>query len=332
MLKREEMSMMKLTKGVHCLPVPTPFQVGDVNVYLLRGDCLTLVDTGPLTEEAEQALEAGLREAGVRVEDLEQIVLTHYHCDHIGLLERLVERSGAKVYAHPLTNVIIEGDPQVRKERLQFFRERLYRPFGLTAEETERGIEQFTYFWQYLSDRKADAALAEGQEVPGAPGWRVVYTPGHARDHLSLYGEQDGVMLLGDHLIKHISSNAFVEPPLSQEEEPYRSLVLYREALRKVQALEWRIGYAGHGEPITEHKELIEKRLRDQERRAQLFRELVANGTDTGIGIARKVFPRYRAQIPLVVSEVLGHLEWLVEEGRLAEDVRADGVKVYRAL
>ncbi len=74
-----------LPEGIHRIPLPTPFQIGDVNAWLLLGDPLTLVDAGPLMEETEARLEAGLAALGVAVEDLELIVLTHQHDDHVGL-------------------------------------------------------------------------------------------------------------------------------------------------------------------------------------------------------------------------------------------------------
>jgi glyoxylase-like metal-dependent hydrolase (beta-lactamase superfamily II) len=82
--------------------VPTPFPVGPVNVWLLRGDPLTLVDTGPSTPEALVALEAGLEAAGVAIEEIELLLLTHQHSDHVGLAATIVERSGCSVAAHHL--------------------------------------------------------------------------------------------------------------------------------------------------------------------------------------------------------------------------------------
>ena len=65
------------------IPIPTPY-VGSVNVWLLRGDPLTLVDTGPANDRALSALERGLREHGVRLDDVEQVLATHHHLDHVG--------------------------------------------------------------------------------------------------------------------------------------------------------------------------------------------------------------------------------------------------------
>jgi glyoxylase-like metal-dependent hydrolase (beta-lactamase superfamily II) len=68
-----------------------------VNTYLIDDDPLTLVDAGPNSATSLMALEAGLAEHGRRVEDLERLVVTHQHIDHIGLTQILADRSGAEV-------------------------------------------------------------------------------------------------------------------------------------------------------------------------------------------------------------------------------------------
>jgi glyoxylase-like metal-dependent hydrolase (beta-lactamase superfamily II) len=84
---------------IHCLPIPTPFMVGRVNVYLIEDDPLTLVDPGPNSGKALDELERALADHGRQVEDLELIVITHQHLDHQGLAQILARRSGADVAA-----------------------------------------------------------------------------------------------------------------------------------------------------------------------------------------------------------------------------------------
>ncbi|HEX6390244.1 MAG TPA: MBL fold metallo-hydrolase, partial [Solirubrobacteraceae bacterium] len=86
-------------EGIARLAIPTPFAVGRVNCYLVDDDPLTLVDTGPNSGTSLTELEHGLAAHGRRVEDLERIVLTHQHLDHVGLAQILVERSGAELVA-----------------------------------------------------------------------------------------------------------------------------------------------------------------------------------------------------------------------------------------
>ena len=71
------------------ISLPTPFYIGPVNVYLIAEDPITLIDTGPKTKEANEALREGLRRARIRVSDIRRIVLTHAHEDHCGLARSL---------------------------------------------------------------------------------------------------------------------------------------------------------------------------------------------------------------------------------------------------
>ena len=85
--------------GIHRLAIPTPFAVGRVNCYLIEDEPLTLVDTGPNSGKALDELTAQLGERGHSIDDLELIVVTHQHIDHLGLVEIVVEHSGAEVAA-----------------------------------------------------------------------------------------------------------------------------------------------------------------------------------------------------------------------------------------
>ena len=85
--------------GVHRLRIPTPFAVGRVNCYLIEDEPLTLVDTGPNSGKALDELQSQLAARGHSIDDLELVVLTHQHIDHLGLVEIIVQHSGADVAA-----------------------------------------------------------------------------------------------------------------------------------------------------------------------------------------------------------------------------------------
>src|SRR3954467_13366079 len=78
------------------IPLPLAY-VGTVNAWLLRGEPITLIDTGPREEGALAALEAGLRRQGLRIEDIELVLATHHHLDHVGLAATIQRRAGATV-------------------------------------------------------------------------------------------------------------------------------------------------------------------------------------------------------------------------------------------
>src|SRR3954447_8692244 len=83
------------------ISLPTPFYIGAVNVYLVKEDPITIIDTGPKTREAIDALRAGLRQHGLTTGDVRRIVLTHAHEDHCGLARSLRdEAKNAEVFVH----------------------------------------------------------------------------------------------------------------------------------------------------------------------------------------------------------------------------------------
>jgi glyoxylase-like metal-dependent hydrolase (beta-lactamase superfamily II) len=85
--------------GIHRLAIPTPFQVGRINAYLIEDSPLTLVDSGPNSAKALDELEQALAARGHAIEDIELLVITHQHIDHFGLASILARRSGAEVAA-----------------------------------------------------------------------------------------------------------------------------------------------------------------------------------------------------------------------------------------
>src|SRR5919204_6711547 len=85
--------------GIHRLRIPTPFAVGRVNCYLIEDEPLTLVDTGPNSGKALDELQRQLAEHGHAIQDLELVILTHQHIDHLGLVEIIAQHSGAEVAA-----------------------------------------------------------------------------------------------------------------------------------------------------------------------------------------------------------------------------------------
>ncbi len=85
--------------GIHRLAIPTPFAVGRVNVYLIEDEPLTLVDAGPNSGTSFDELQRGIAELGHALEDIELVLLTHQHIDHLGLVSLVAARSGAAVAA-----------------------------------------------------------------------------------------------------------------------------------------------------------------------------------------------------------------------------------------
>jgi glyoxylase-like metal-dependent hydrolase (beta-lactamase superfamily II) len=95
--------------GIHRLRIPTPFAVGRVNCYLLEDEPLTLVAPGPNSGKSLDELQRQLDDAGHSIEEIELIVITHQHIDHLGLVEIIASRSGAEVAAIDVVVPFVES-------------------------------------------------------------------------------------------------------------------------------------------------------------------------------------------------------------------------------
>lgn len=320
----------RAAEGIWRFEIPTPFAVGPVNIYLIEGEHPTLVDVGPLTEEAWQALTHGLEQAGYGFADLAQIILTHHHVDHIGLLEKVRKASGARVYAHPQAIPYVSQDPDFFAFHDQFFME-LYRGCGLPEEKLLIIRKYHQKVLTFAQPSQIDGHLKHEEQVPLLNDWQVLYTPGHSQSHVSFYRSSDKLMIAGDHIIKNISSNAFIEPPRDRTHTRPLTLVQYRTALEMCASKDIELILPGHGEAVTDHRELIAHRLQRNWERTNALRQFLQEGEKTAYELTQLLFPKiYEKELPLTLSETLGHIDLLIILHQLEASER-DGV-VYFSL
>src|SRR5712692_9613932 len=159
------------------ISLPTPFYIGPVNVYLIAEDPITIIDTGPKTSEAIQALRAGLKDAGFRVTDIRRIVLTHAHEDHCGLARALRdEANDAEVLVH-------NWETGHRAGRLEHEDNlRLLERAGVPDDEIEKMRQLYEGVRQYADSLEDEhcAELQDGAELEFEGGaLRILHTPGH---------------------------------------------------------------------------------------------------------------------------------------------------------
>ena len=306
--------MAEWKDGVAKIVLPTPFPVGDVNVYAVKGERLTLVDVGPKTNEAWEALTEQLEDLGLTPHDIEQVVLTHHHPDHAGLLDYF--SPALEVYGHRFNQRWLSRTDEFLEAHDQFYHQ-LFREFGI-PEKYLPFIGALKKTLRFACDRSLTGELAEGDTPLGLEEWRVIETPGHAQSHIGLLREKDGVYIGGDHLLAHISPNPLLEPPLPGKTERPKPQLQYNESLRKLSALPIQLVYSGHGEEIYQVNELIEKRLARQHDRALHVRKWLETESLTVFEICRRLFPNvYEKELSLTISETIAQLDYLHAIGEI---------------
>ncbi len=163
---------VRLADGVWRIPT----SVGDlVNSIAIRDadGTVTLVDAGLALGFAHRKLRRGLLAIGAAPADVRRIVVTHAHVDHAGGLAKIVEHTGAGVWAHEREAIYLRDGKVPRSG-----------PGPSGSFGTVTVAEEFQH----------------GTVLPAAGGLRVVHTPGHTPGHVSLLHEPSGVLITGDAL------------------------------------------------------------------------------------------------------------------------------------
>jgi len=311
------------------ISVPTPFYVGPVNVYLIAEDPVTLIDTGPKTKEAVEALREGLRRAHFRVSDIRRIVLTHAHEDHCGLARTL--RDEAKD-----AEVLVHGwETGHRASRLEYEEHRaLLERAGVPDEEIVE-MRQMYEGLRAFADSFAEheyAELIDDAELEFATGsLRVVHTPGHTPGSCSFLREANRTVIAGDCVLKRITPNPILSPDPVDPTRRFSSLAEYMVSLARLRSLAPTLVYGGHGEPVTDYEELFNRYLRAiRERQAEVIRLVPPASGATAWDVARELFPGASDMHRfLAVSEAVAHLDLAQSEGKLAVEISGTR-EIYR--
>jgi glyoxylase-like metal-dependent hydrolase (beta-lactamase superfamily II) len=317
--------------GIHRIALPTPFAVGRVNVYLIEDDPLTLVDSGPNSGSSLNVLERELEARGRSVGDLERIVVTHQHIDHIGLVQILADRSGAEVVALDRLVPLLEDFGEHAAAEDEFSSEVMLR-HGI-AEDVASALRSVSLAYRgWGAAASVTRSLREGELLEFADrSLEVCFRPGHSATDTVFLDRERRLLIAGDHLLKAISSNPLISRPLDGGERR-RALIEYVDSMRLTREMELDVVLPGHGDPISDHRDLIDSRIALHARRAGKIRRLLEARPRSAHDIAQALWGNIAlTQAFLTLSEVLGHTDMLVAEGRAAEVEDEAGRVIFHA-
>jgi glyoxylase-like metal-dependent hydrolase (beta-lactamase superfamily II) len=261
-------------------------------------------------------------------------VLTHQHMDHIGLLEVLVRRSGAEVAAlHLLGPYLADFKASIAAD--DEFSQAVMRQHGIPEDLTTVLGAVGAAFRAFGSRGQVTQELRDGDQLSLRDRtFSVLHRPGHSPSDTTFWDADRRILIAGDHLLAHISSNPLVHRPLDPEAPRRRpqALIQYIDSMLATRELPAQVVLGGHGEPIVDPAALIDERLRLHHRRAEKMRRMLEPDPLTAYEIAVRMWGNVAVtQAYLTLSEVLGHLDLLARDG-LVREREHDGVVRFEAI
>ncbi|CAG0957699.1 Hydroxyacylglutathione hydrolase GloC [Myxococcaceae bacterium] len=334
---------------VHQIVLPTPWEVGPVQIYLIEGDPITLVDTGVRSEPSRAALAAALDALGVGFEDVRRVVLTHHHGDHLGQAQSL-RSAGAdlEVLAHEAERELVENFSEDREEDIVATRA-LFTEHGVPGELLDRQAEMRR---RWISEdpvlcepTRVDRELRSGDRI----GFKdfdleVIHAPGHTAGHLLLHEPCSRTLFTGDHLMGDAVpfTETYYESGAPDPRDPlarrprFRGLPAYMASLRELRGRSFRTILPAHGGIVERPSRCIEDAILFYEVRVQrierALEKLSAECGATAWEIWCSLFPKADpvTQMRTRMLMVIGGLDVLEDAGRAVPERRADGVIAYR--
>jgi len=289
------------------------------------------------SDKAFGELNRQLGEIGVKPENLTEILVTHFHIDHVGLVPRLRKLSGARLMVSAKTAEAV----QLLRQTHESYWENLMNMYKLAGVPTEL-VEQMVkatpgHLYQAVYEELArpSRALKDREKTSiGNYSFQAVWTPGHSPGHMCLYEPNLRLLMAGDHLLPTIT------PHVTEWREESNALTNYLDSLEKIGKLDVDVVLPAHEDLFKNHRKRISElqehhRLRAMEMLSEIQRQKL-----TPYQIASRIqwdieytswdhFPFF--QKFLAVGETLAHLKFLEKQGQVKKSIDAETV-FYRAI
>jgi glyoxylase-like metal-dependent hydrolase (beta-lactamase superfamily II) len=256
--------------------------LGKTYSYLLQ-DAGALIDTGIPSDDGLAAMERQLSTLGLRVSDIEKIYVTHMHTDHIGLIDRIQEKTS-------ITVVALEEAVNVQSQWNEM-RETAFKDTKNEIAAWGGGgfLKLFNQYEQAFRrprwKLKIDETITDGDVLHlGSTSLEALWTPGHAREHLCLFDANKKILFSGDHVLpkitSHISHHTYLEgDPLAD----------YLKALDRVRDLSVKTVLPGHERIFHDLSRRVTELEDHHERRCSEIMNALKEGAKTVFDVSSVV-------------------------------------------
>ena len=333
---------MTLHTGIHWVRMPLPFALNHINLWMLDDQRegqpgWTLVDSGVAIDDIRNAWQA-IWQTHAQAQPLHRMLVTHMHPDHVGNAQWLIDQFSdstqpARLWMSATDHLAAQ---LASKETMGYGGEgamQFFRAHGLSDSDSLAKIKQRSGYYASMVPEvpRVYRRLMDGMTIRiGQREWRCMVGYGHSPEHMSLFDEQDHILISGDMLLPRISTNVSVIN-LEPESDP---LGLYLDSLARLTALPAdTLVLPSHGLPFTGvHTRVAELQAHHDERLADVL-QTCRQGPQTAAALLPVLFKRALDlhQTTFAMGEAIAHLNYLWHRQQLQRHQTPDGVWQFSA-
>ncbi|WP_226482493.1 MBL fold metallo-hydrolase [Natrinema amylolyticum] len=293
--------------------------------YLIEEPAPILIDTGDPEERAEATIREGLAARGYDLEDVEAVVVTHPHSDHIGQVP-LLRETGATVYApRPVLEQLERDEADLAAGVREIGRSAEYHGEAIER-EIERAKSSLERNRRLLAPEEAVPFEFDEPFTVAGREFEAIHTPGHQIHHASLATDVNGerVLFSGDVLIESFRPGAI---HVGLDYGAYDAVDAFHRSMDRLEGRAFDRVFPGHGPVFTDYEGAIEStRSALESLTAETLEAVTAVGPATPREITRNRTGEVRH--PAQLLDTLGALGTLEGRGRVEYEDR-DGVRYY---
>lgn len=301
------------------IELPTFFGMKTVNCFLFRDPVPTLIDCGENTPAVWQALQKGLEEHGLRLEDIERVFITHAHVDHMGSAARIAEASGATIWLSPLVypwGIDIDTCWSHRSDMIAMTLKKMMGPKSYAAIQPifQQMEEMIKTAWPNIPAHQIKQFELNGSIELGGANWNSFHAPGHCNNQTCFFNPQNGAMLSADMLLKITPTpviDAQIEDPTKREKGIFKLLNSYQQ----LQKMDIHKVFPGHYDVFDQPNELINYQVERIHMRKNNCFDIIKSGLSDFMEIGKQMYGN-NLHLPSI-SMIVGYLDLLESEQRI---------------
>lgn len=281
-----------------------------INCFLLEDAySLTLIDAGIGHPHYKQFFKEQLAAYGFQINDISQILLTHHHNDHTGMVNDILACKNIPVYASDKAVPRLSFEKDFLYQKIAFF-EHLYTAYGVRhMEAAVKRIAKLQSTYEQYEHLKIQTIIQPLTQDSILGDFHIHYFPGHSPDSIAFYDKATKWLFDGDIIFSQGIPNALVDfdeqgamlPTVQQQQSSFHTL----------QSFELSHVFAGHQPSFTNAKEVIEQSLRRLELKWQRIEQVLQQGMQTGYQLAQAVYgAKLEQAFIFVMSDIIGYTHY----------------------